>query len=332
MADLRYHVVSLAAVLLAMAVGVTLGAGPLRDPVGAVASSGVLEQRLERAEAEREGARADVAALDTASARLAEHTATDGVGVLHEEAVALLVLPGTPASQVARVARALQDAGAAEVPSVRLTRGWVAADGTADRAALAARVQPLLVDPDDTRPGGDTTLLAEGLADVLTAAAAAPAGTGTDARVVAGLLATSGLLEGDEALEPAAAVAVVVVAPGPPPRGSRATGAAADDPGAWVDVVRGLAGRLPVVAVEDAAPVAASGRAARPGVVAAVRAQLGAAASGAGWAARTSTVDHLATDSGSWATVLAVAASADGGQGDYGLLDTAADGPLPHPG
>ena len=48
MIDFRYHLVSLVAVFLALAVGIVLGAGPLKEPIGATLTQRVQQLRNDR--------------------------------------------------------------------------------------------------------------------------------------------------------------------------------------------------------------------------------------------------------------------------------------------
>ena len=86
MIDFRYHIVSLIAVFLALAVGVVLGAGPLGGTFGEQLTAQVetLRQEKEALRIELEDARADnedlVTFVDSAAAQLLPGTLTD-VGV-----------------------------------------------------------------------------------------------------------------------------------------------------------------------------------------------------------------------------------------------------------
>ena len=48
MIDFRYHLVSLAAVLIALSIGIVLGAGPLNDNIGSTLSGEVTKLRKEK--------------------------------------------------------------------------------------------------------------------------------------------------------------------------------------------------------------------------------------------------------------------------------------------
>ncbi|HBO53687.1 MAG TPA: copper transporter, partial [Janibacter terrae] len=48
MIDFRYHLVSLAAVLIALSIGIVLGAGPLNDNIGSTLSGEVTKLRQEK--------------------------------------------------------------------------------------------------------------------------------------------------------------------------------------------------------------------------------------------------------------------------------------------
>ena len=54
MIDFRFHMVSLAAVLIALSVGIVLGAGPLNDNIGATITSEVNRLRADKEELRRQ--------------------------------------------------------------------------------------------------------------------------------------------------------------------------------------------------------------------------------------------------------------------------------------
>ena len=109
MISFRYHVVSLAAVLLALAAGVLLGSGPLQGRVLApTADDGGVSAAAALADLE------DTEALVT---DLAAGAATDS---LAGQTVAVISLPGANADDVAQVSAALGAAGAAEGQQVTI--------------------------------------------------------------------------------------------------------------------------------------------------------------------------------------------------------------------
>ena len=114
MIDFRYHLVSIVSIFLALAVGIVLGAGPLKGELGDTLNKEVAGLRQDKAElnSQLEEARAASEARD---AYIAETNPTMLAGVLQDRRVALVVLPGSDA--------AVAEATAATLRSVRGGRG-----------------------------------------------------------------------------------------------------------------------------------------------------------------------------------------------------------------
>lgn len=314
MIDFRYHLVSLTAVLLALAVGVTLGAGPLRGGVTEVLDAQDLQARVDTLQTQRDAGTAVAARLDESVARLA---APQAEGALSGFRVLVVQLPGAEDTEVAALSNAIIAAGSQVTATMTLTEAWTDPEQVSFRSALAEQVEPLLADVDIVPAGdGDVAALAAALAVALVDSeeAVVPAGVvGTVLGVLVG-----GELAALEPEQPAAAQLVLVVA------GDDV------DPGAaegWVAVLAGLAARGPVVLVDDApsATTVSADDDTRPLVVA-VRDAVAEDPSAP--VSAVSTVDHVGSVTGPVAAVLALAGAAAGERGDYGLLQDAA-GPVP---
>ncbi len=109
MISFRYHLVSIAAVLMALAAGIALGAGPLDDPTSALSGDG-------------DGS----AAADPALARFESGYAARTSGTLLKDAlkgrsVVVLTLPGARAEETKDIRADLEKAGAAITGEVQLT-------------------------------------------------------------------------------------------------------------------------------------------------------------------------------------------------------------------
>lgn len=120
MIDFRYHLVSLAAVFLALAVGVALGAGPL----GAELTDGLLGQAnkdREQVEQQREelSTAAQVNRFNDAFAAGVDTSVLDGR--LTNTSVTVFALPGAGSADVAGVVEELDVAGAEVVGEVAVT-------------------------------------------------------------------------------------------------------------------------------------------------------------------------------------------------------------------
>lgn len=164
MTDFRFHIVSLAAVFLALAVGVVLGSGPMRTAfVGELADEvDALEGQVAQAQADIEFERAQAIIgeqfVDEASPVLTG-------GALDGATVAVVgILDADPADVEAQRAM-LVEAGASVAATVTLGPGWTDPDQGAFRAALASQIAANVVDVDDA--SAPDRMLAHALAQAL---------------------------------------------------------------------------------------------------------------------------------------------------------------------
>ena len=148
MIDFRYHLVSLASVLIALAVGIVLGAGPL--------NSGILESVNSEVKTLRQDKSDLRAQLDTATRTVGVHQSFEAsrlptmvAGKLAGRTVVLVTLPGAPPAVVSTAEDTLTSAGAI-VPG-RVALGSAYADqspsAVAARDALATQVDTVLAMP-----------------------------------------------------------------------------------------------------------------------------------------------------------------------------------------
>lgn len=314
MIDFRYHLVSLVAVFLALAVGIVLGAGPLRTSVGAALTDEVGSLRSQDARLRARVADRD-ADLRQRDAFIAAATGPLVAGTLAGTSVAVVTLPGAAGAEVSAVTGALETAGATVTGRLAVQDTWVDPGQATFRRTLAAQAAPYL----DPRPPADadaTTELAQALAQaVVTADPAAPAPPAGSGRLNGlQLLRTAGLVEYGSA-PPAPASAAVVL--GGPHRAGTSAGASASPSGGgpdWSPLVAALdaGGRGAVLAAPRSATAGG-------GALAAVRAHVPGGVS---------TVDSADTPMGVAATVLALAQQVAGGSGQYGS-GPGASAPLP---
>lgn len=326
MIDFRYHLVSIASVFLALAVGIVLGAGPLRGTIGDTLASEVtrLREEADTLRSDLSRAESQVEARDEAIAALRPRSVS---GVLDESTVGLVVLPGAADASVDAATAVLAEAGAAVLGPVALSDAWTSSeppDATA-RTEAAAQLRELLLDelpvglgPERVidlalaraftgSPGVDedvqpTTPVDGGVVtdptDVETAA------DPTGERVLA-ILAEFGLIEVPDDADTGEAEAFVVVAPAGEAGGpSVVTG--------WVDVIGALDGRSVVVVAGDLSTDSAIDT----DLIATIR-------DSGELADRISTIDNLATPPGSTALPFAVIEQLGGDSGHYGEADTA---------
>ncbi len=134
MIDFRYHLVSIVSIFLALAVGIVLGAGPLKGELGDTLTKEVSGLRQDKAElnSQLEEARAGTEARD---AYIGETNPMVLAGVLADQRVAVVVLPGSDAAVAESAAATLRSSGAAVVSTTSVSDDWVSADA----ATVASR-------------------------------------------------------------------------------------------------------------------------------------------------------------------------------------------------
>ncbi|MEJ5946508.1 copper transporter [Pseudokineococcus basanitobsidens] len=305
MIDFRYHLVSLVSVFIALAIGVVLGAGPLRDSIGDTLSSQVdllrddrvqLQDQVTSLTSEVEGRDATIEALAPA--------AVDGA--LTGTRTVVLTLPGADADLAGELADDLEDAGGDVTGVVAVQQAWTDPDGADARRRVVASLPELALAPVAGEDPEISTALAAALAGSVTTPDAALVGTASatgtqvlDALVAADLVA----LRGDPSLRAGSAL---VVAPG---GGSVAVTASADGAATVADADLGL---LSALADTAGAVVLTSPEGAAPGT------GLLAALRGDDLAATVSGVDDAGTAAGAVGVVLALREQVEGGAGQYG--------------
>ncbi len=213
MIDFRYHLVSLISVFLALAVGIALGAGPLKETIGDTLTGQVDQLRAEKdtLRTELDAAGTDLAAAD-AWVRAAGAELVDGT--LDDRRVAVIALGAVDGDALAAVEDQLTDAGATVSADVTLNPAWTSTDLRQFRSALVGNIEAYL-DPQPADDATTDTALAEALLQGLTGAdPAQPDELSTDAQTLLELL-TSGddplVAFGADVTAPADAV--VLVAP-----------------------------------------------------------------------------------------------------------------------
>ncbi len=239
MIDFRYHIVSIVSIFLALAVGIVLGAGPLKGEIGSTLQNEVaglrddktqLNDQLDAAQADAE---ARGAYLDAVSGRVL-------AGALRDRSVALVVLPGADASVSESVVEALGSAGARLASTTSVSPDFV----STEEGVAGARDRTVQQVATDT--GANTQLGSSAPKDVLLATLltrTAPAGDSgpddTTARAGLETLADAGLISLD-APDFTRADLVVVVS-GAVSDGDEA--ARAQTAAHWVDLAVALDGR-----------------------------------------------------------------------------------------
>lgn len=139
MIDFRYHIVSLISVFLALAVGIALGAGPLKETIGDTLTGQVEQLRSEKDElrAQLDSASDDlghaVTYIDAAAPRLLD-------GALTDRRVAVVALGEVDESVRTAVDERFTQAGATVTAHVTLNDAWTDAGLDSFRQALGGQL------------------------------------------------------------------------------------------------------------------------------------------------------------------------------------------------
>jgi hypothetical protein len=121
--DFRYYVVSTVSIFLALAVGIVLGAGPLKGDIGTRLTEQMTALRAEKTQlrTDLDLARRNATARDTFSLAVAPSVMKDR---LAGKTVAVVVAPGVDADLVKNTTTSLVAAGAKVGSTVTLTDAW----------------------------------------------------------------------------------------------------------------------------------------------------------------------------------------------------------------
>jgi outer membrane murein-binding lipoprotein Lpp len=159
MIDFRYHLVSLVSVFMALAIGVVLGAGPLKESLGDTLTSQVqalradkeaLQQAVDNRDAELAGK--DAVITDLSTSLLPQQLAG--------RSVALVLLPGAEQETVDALLPDLATAGATVTTTVTVQPKWTDPAEAAFRSELAGQLVQYLETPPAASVGTDGELAA----------------------------------------------------------------------------------------------------------------------------------------------------------------------------
>lgn len=120
MIDFRYHLVSIISVFLALAVGIVLGAGPLKQPIGESLQSQVDSLRTDRDDL-REKLDAANGSIEDLNTYITESSPALLTETLKGTKITLVSTPKTPSQTVKDVQGRLEDAGATVSDGGQLT-------------------------------------------------------------------------------------------------------------------------------------------------------------------------------------------------------------------
>jgi len=166
--DFRYHIVSLISVFLALAVGISLGAGPLKETIG-----DTLTGQVDQLRQDRDALRADLDATKSVQADQRAYIEAAAprllLGALTDRRVAIITLGPVDGAFTGGVATQLEAAGAIVSARVAVTGKWTDPSQRSFRQALAGSLVTYLRPAPADNAGPDVEL-AEALAQALTAA------------------------------------------------------------------------------------------------------------------------------------------------------------------
>ncbi len=204
MIDFRYHIVSLISVFLALAVGIVLGAGPLREGISDVLTGQVQELRVDR---DNLRAQLDVSnRTATGRADLLTALEPDAVaGTLQGQRIAVVTLPEAGATDA--LITALQDAGAQVSAQASVAEAMTNPDTAAFRSSFSGQIAGYL------KPAPPANASTEELLGHALAQAMGRTGEATDADTIAEFLSsTDPALISVTAAPETTATALVIVA------------------------------------------------------------------------------------------------------------------------
>jgi hypothetical protein len=300
---LRHHSVSILAVLMALALGIALGGGPLSDLGRAVADDGGSGRDADALAARLDDQQAASAYQDTVTERLLPAAVE---GQLGRRPVSIVTLPGADDATVAGLASAIEQAGGSVAGTYAARPDLLAPDKKSLVDTLARQVtdavETTAVDPDATTYVRMGQLIARGVA------------TGEDRGTPMDQKSTDilGSLRGAKLMD---------VPPEAAQRGSLVLVVLGDEP-ADTDGETNIYGGLLTGLADgtDGVVVAGSTASAGDGVLELLRAEPTVAEA-------VSTVDSVQTGAGRLVAVLALGHERQGGPAHFGA--EGADGPMP---
>lgn len=153
MIDFRYHIVSLVSVFLALAVGIVLGAGPLRTPLGDTLTGQVDSLRADRDATRKqlESSQIDVKNRNNYINAMAENVLPN---TLNGVKVAVVSLPYAADADIELATTALTKSGATITTQAKVKKEWTAAKQRPFRTSLSTQITQYLKD----KPADDATV------------------------------------------------------------------------------------------------------------------------------------------------------------------------------
>ncbi|WP_209324641.1 copper transporter [Brevibacterium renqingii] len=149
MIDFRYHLVSLVSVFLALAVGIVLGAGPLKEPIGES-----LQSQVDALRSDRDNLRSN---LDAAKGNIDKQNefvtaaAPELIkGALKDQAVSIIAGPEADPEQVEEVSNRVKEADGTIAGDVSFVPNTLSLENSADFLEQLRTIVPALPQDDST--------------------------------------------------------------------------------------------------------------------------------------------------------------------------------------
>ncbi|WP_051197148.1 copper transporter [Jonesia quinghaiensis] len=165
MIDFRYHLVSLISVFLALAVGIILGAGPLKESI-----SDQLTGQVEQLRQEKDDLRTEADTLGQSNDRLQEYIAAvsnrTGHDVLADRRVAIIQVSDVSDGLYESIEGQLENSGAQITSRIQVSDSWVSPDLADSRQSYASSLTEFL--PEDKRDVASDKAIASALIVALT--------------------------------------------------------------------------------------------------------------------------------------------------------------------
>lgn len=161
MIDFRYHLVSLMAVLIALTMGVVLGAGPLQGNISSTLSGEVdrLKEKQDSWTAERNQLVTQLNAASDYADGLAQLASAN---ILSGHNVAVVELPGVEAADREEAVAAIQSAGGNNTGQVQLAAELFETGKSKELKELAEKIKPVLT-PMPAEQANDLEVVANGV-------------------------------------------------------------------------------------------------------------------------------------------------------------------------
>ncbi|MBV7363591.1 copper transporter [Actinomycetaceae bacterium TAE3-ERU4] len=157
MKDFRYHLTSLAAVFLALAIGVVLGAGPLQANL-----SGALGGKVTTLQEQNDLLNRKVESLDKQNAAngnfISKLSSQVNQGSLAGRKIAVISFAGVPSAEVDKVVQTLSTSGAQIAGKAELGVGFTSPDFVQYRTSLAPRLPQYLEAKPDASASAESIL------------------------------------------------------------------------------------------------------------------------------------------------------------------------------